>query len=75
MSDSKETVVKWPMSNIEIKDWFYRKNIPIEELVGIWIRMDQNEITRGEIAQLGEEFNSKELENRLRHRIQFGTAG
>ena len=75
MSESKESVVKWPMSNVELRDRFSRENIPIEELAAMWIRMDQNEATRGEIAQLNEESNSKELENRLRHRIQFGTAG
>ena len=63
------------MSNFELRDWFSRNNIPIEELAGMWIRMDQNETTRGEIAQLSKESNLKELENRLRHRIQFGTAG
>jgi hypothetical protein len=75
MSESKDSVVKWPMSNVELRDWFSRENIPVEELVGMWIRMDQNETTRREIVQLNEEFNSNELENRLRNRIQFGTAG
>ena len=75
MSEPKHSVVKWPMSNVELRDWFSRENIPVEELVGMWIRMDQNETTRREIVQLSEEFNSNELENRLRNRIQFGTAG
>ena len=75
MNESKESMVNWPMSNVELRGWFSRENIPIEELVGMWIRMDQNETTRGEIKRLAEESNSKELQSRLRHRIQFGTAG
>ena len=75
MNESKESMSKWPMSKAELRDWFSQENIPIEELVGMWIRMDQNETTRGEIKRLAEESNSKELQSRLRHRIQFGTAG
>ena len=66
---------KWPMSKAELRDWFSQENIPIEELVGMWIRLDQNETTREEIKRLADESNSNELEGRLRPRIQFGTAG
>lgn len=68
--------VPWPMSNEELRDWFSREHIPLEELVQIWLHMDQNEATKSEMEKLAKEPNSaRELETRLRPRIQFGTAG
>jgi hypothetical protein len=75
MVGSKKSNVEWPMSNEQLCKWFSRENIPIEDLVEMWVHLDKNESTRGEIIRLSEESNSKELESRLRHRIQFGTAG
>ncbi|KAJ3983645.1 hypothetical protein F5890DRAFT_161595 [Lentinula detonsa] len=47
----------------------------LEELVDAWLRTDQNEVTRSEIQKLWEKSDTKELERRLRPRIEFGTAG
>ena len=64
------------MSNEELRQWFSAKDIPIEELARMWIQMDQNETTRAEIELLSKDLNGiNELENRLRNRIEFGTAG
>jgi len=72
----EETATNWPMSNDELRRWFAMDNIPIAQLARMWIRMDQNETTRTEIEKLCENpSDTKELELRLRHRIQFGTAG
>lgn len=73
--DFGQTAGPWPMSNEEILQWFSRDNIPLDELIQMWIRMDQNEKTRVEIQTLKEAGDTKELERRLRQRIQFGTAG
>ncbi|KAF7295173.1 hypothetical protein MIND_01056100 [Mycena indigotica] len=47
----------------------------IELLAAEWLRLDQNPDTRAEIEELVREKNTKELERRLRTRIEFGTAG
>ena len=41
----------------------------------MWLHLDRNDSTRSEIQLLVECNNETELEARLRHRIQFGTAG
>jgi phosphoglucomutase len=46
-----------------------------KELAEEWLRLDQEQITKDEISQLLKEGNEAELENRLRTRIAFGTAG
>ena len=75
-SEVTDTSLNWPLSNEELRQWFSTKNIPIAELTRMWIQMDQNETTRAEIENLSKDPNSiHELENRLRNRIQFGTAG
>ena len=75
-SDVKNTFGNWPLSNEELREWFSTENIPIAELARMWIQMDQNETTRTEIENLNKDTNGiHELENRLRNRIQFGTAG
>ncbi|KAF9439306.1 Phosphoglucomutase-3 [Entomortierella beljakovae] len=50
-------------------------NTPIKDLAQEWLRLDQNPETRKEISSLLEANNTSELEARLRHRIEFGTAG
>jgi hypothetical protein len=78
MSTGKEYVqdgMHWPMSNDELRGWFSRHNIPIQDLVQMWLHMDQNKTTKAEITQLNESKNTAELEKRLQRRIQFGTAG
>ncbi|KAG8890848.1 Phosphoglucomutase-3 [Tulasnella sp. 332] len=45
------------------------------KLVDEWLRLDQNESTRAEIKALVAENNGAELADRLRSRIEFGTAG
>lgn len=45
------------------------------ELAEEWLRLDQDQATKHEILTLLEEGNIVELENRLRTRIAFGTAG
>ncbi|ODV94159.1 hypothetical protein PACTADRAFT_34969 [Pachysolen tannophilus NRRL Y-2460] len=47
----------------------------IEDLVANWLSMDVNPITRQEIIELQRSGNVHELEQRLRGRILFGTAG
>ena|SRR5271155_5809860 len=75
-SDVKNTSGNWPLSNEELREWFSPENIPIAELAQMWIQMDQNETTRTEIENLSKDPDGiHELENRLRNRIQFGTAG
>jgi len=49
--------------------------LPLESLVEQWLALDQNPVTRDEIKELWEIKNEPELERRLRHRIEFGTAG
>ena len=72
----EETSANWPMSNEELRHWFAREDIPIAKLARMWIQMDQNETTKTEIEKLCENpEHTKELEARLRKRIQFGTAG
>jgi hypothetical protein len=72
----KETSTSWPMSNEELRHWFAGEDIPIAELARMWIQMDQNETTKTEIEKLCENpEDTKELEARLRKRIEFGTAG
>lgn len=46
-----------------------------QELAWEWLRLDQDQTTKDEISKLLEEGNEAELENRLRTRIAFGTAG
>jgi hypothetical protein len=69
------SIIRWPMSNEELQIWFSRKDIPIEELIEMWLLMDQNEATRLEVKELSKANSAKELEKRLRSRIKFGTAG
>ena len=74
--DLKNTSANWSLSNEELREWFSTENIPIAELAQMWIQMDQNETTRTEIEKLSKDPDGiHELENRLRNRIQFGTAG
>ena len=75
MEERKGRSGNWPISNDELRDWFSRGNIHVEELAEIWIHMDQNESTKAEIRQLVADGDYKQLEARLRTRIQFGTAG
>ncbi|TFK72594.1 hypothetical protein BDN72DRAFT_957272 [Pluteus cervinus] len=49
--------------------------IPLKVLVDEWLRLDRNEVTRQEIQALYTSGDVKELERRLRTRIEFGTAG
>ncbi|KAI9925623.1 Phosphoglucomutase-3 [Aspergillus wentii] len=44
-------------------------------LIGQWLEWDQDPITRAEIEKLRDSSAVPELEQRLRKRIQFGTAG
>jgi hypothetical protein len=70
-----EGSVQWPMSNEELRAWFSRDSISIEELAQMWIHMDQNEETNREIREYLDRRQFNILEKRLRKRIQFGTAG
>ncbi|PGH19317.1 hypothetical protein AJ80_04070 [Polytolypa hystricis UAMH7299] len=47
----------------------------LSALVQRWLDWDRDPETREEIIQLRDANNEAELEKRLRHRIQFGTAG
>ncbi|KAL7754511.1 hypothetical protein RI367_000496 [Sorochytrium milnesiophthora] len=47
----------------------------IKTLAQEWLRLDKNEGTRAEIQALLDAGNDAELEQRLRTRIEFGTAG
>ncbi|KAF8185026.1 hypothetical protein K438DRAFT_1837279 [Mycena galopus ATCC 62051] len=47
----------------------------LESLVSEWLRLDENEATRLEIQSLRDEGNTTELGQRMRTRIEFGTAG
>lgn len=47
----------------------------IEALTQEWLRLDRDEVTRGEILELVEKQNIKELVTLLGSRLQFGTAG
>ncbi|KAJ7093102.1 hypothetical protein C8R44DRAFT_815571 [Mycena epipterygia] len=47
----------------------------LESLVKEWLRLDQNEATRQEIQSMWDEGRTTELEQRMRIRIEFGTAG
>jgi hypothetical protein len=72
-----ETEPTMSMTNNQLRVWFSRGSIPIEELSQMWIQLDRNEETKKEIQSLllDLDTNHKELEVRLRHRIEFGTAG
>jgi phosphoglucomutase len=48
---------------------------PIEVLARRWLDLDRDETTRKEIEALLRDNNKNELEQRLRNRIAFGTAG
>jgi hypothetical protein len=65
------------MSNEELREWFSKENIPIEQLGKMWANLDKDEQAKKEINSLllDVDTNRKELEARLRQRIQFGTAG
>ena len=65
------------MSNEELREWFSREKISIDELAQMWIRLDKDEHTKTEIHTLlhNVKANRKELEGRLGQRIEFGTAG
>ncbi|KAJ7929358.1 hypothetical protein B0H13DRAFT_947180 [Mycena leptocephala] len=47
----------------------------LEFLVSEWMRLDKNEATSLEIQRLWNDGNTTELEQRMRNRIEFGTAG
>ncbi|KAJ6618234.1 hypothetical protein B0H10DRAFT_2164164 [Mycena sp. CBHHK59/15] len=47
----------------------------LRSLVNEWLRLDQNETSRHEIQRLWDERKTNELEERMRTRIEFGTAG
>ncbi|KAJ7349354.1 hypothetical protein DFH08DRAFT_865203 [Mycena albidolilacea] len=47
----------------------------LQSLVAEWLRFDQNETTKLEIQRLWDDSNTTELEQRMRTRIEFGTAG
>ncbi|KAJ7684780.1 hypothetical protein DFH06DRAFT_1355663 [Mycena polygramma] len=47
----------------------------LESLVSEWLRLDRNKGTAEEIQQLWDQGNTSELEQRMRTRIEFGTAG
>jgi len=47
----------------------------LDDLVGDWLRWDQNECTRGQIIDLTHKGNIPELNSRLTRRLSFGTAG
>ncbi|KAH7906231.1 hypothetical protein BJ138DRAFT_1175028 [Hygrophoropsis aurantiaca] len=47
----------------------------LDDLVDEWLRLDKNENTRVEIQKLRNADDTRELEMRMRVRIQFGTAG
>ncbi|ESK96831.1 phosphoglucomutase 1 [Moniliophthora roreri MCA 2997] len=49
--------------------------LDLQELVQNWLAMDRNEQTRDEIQRLWDKRDTKELERRMRRRIEFGTAG
>ncbi|KAJ7702443.1 hypothetical protein B0H17DRAFT_1044354 [Mycena rosella] len=49
--------------------------ISLEALVNEWLHLDQNEATRQEIQHMWNEGKTTELEQRMRNRIEFGTAG
>jgi hypothetical protein len=72
---SDQAAGSWPMSNEEIQQWFSRDNIPLDELIQMWMIMDQNDKTKTEILRLKDAGDIKDLEKRLGQRIQFGTAG
>ncbi|CAF1577322.1 unnamed protein product, partial [Adineta steineri] len=55
-----------------------KKSSPSEQLkktVDLWLKWDQCEITKAEIEKLKTDNKWDDLEARLSHRIQFGTAG
>jgi phosphoglucomutase len=47
----------------------------IKDLAREWLELDKDKSTTDEINLLLDEYNTEELERRLRHRIAFGTAG
>lgn len=47
----------------------------LSTLVEEWLANDKNPSTRDEISELWKGRKDSELEKRLRHRIEFGTAG
>jgi hypothetical protein len=77
MSSSANTsTIKWPMTNLELKEWFSRDNIPLQELIQIWLQMDKNASTRKQIEELSHDLSTEQkLRDLLASRIQFGTAG
>jgi phosphoglucomutase len=48
---------------------------PIQDLAKRWLSLDQDKHTRKEVEDLLRAKDDAELEQRLRHRISFGTAG
>lgn len=50
-------------------------SIPIEQLAHIWLSQDRDPESRATIQGLLDAANTAELEKRLRHRMEFGTAG
>jgi len=64
------------MSNLELKEWFARENIPLQELVRIWLQMDRNTATKMQVEEWANDPSKEEyLHDVLESRIQFGTAG
>ncbi|KAF9052789.1 hypothetical protein BJ165DRAFT_1339803 [Panaeolus papilionaceus] len=50
-------------------------SLPLSDLVKNWIQLDANPTTKSEIQKLWDEGQTEVLEQRLRNRIEFGTAG
>jgi hypothetical protein len=68
-----ESTTEWAVT---VKDFFSRDNIPLQELVQIWLQMDKNPTTRKQIEELSRDpANEQKLRDLLATRIQFGTAG
>ena len=64
------------MTNLELREWFSRENIPLQKLTQIWLQMDQNVTTREQIEELNKDpSNEQKLRDLLATRVQFGTAG
>jgi hypothetical protein len=72
-SSESSTDIEWAVT---LKDWFSRDDIPLQELVQMWLQMDKNASTRTQIEELCQDpSNEQKLRDLLSSRIQFGTAG
>jgi len=75
-STTSTAKLKWPMSNLELKERLSRESVPLQELVHIWLQMDRNAATRRQIEELANDPSKADyLHDILASRIQFGTAG